>query len=386
MHLARLTLANFRSYRSLDLELPGGTVVVSGANAQGKSSLLEAVYVLATTRSPYAGAERELVSWAAQEEVLPFCRVAGEVLRGDGRTRLELVWVRQAEAGEERYAKQVRVNGVARRALDALGRLNVVLFTPRDLELVAGPPAERRRYLDVLLCQVDEAYCRALARYNRVLAQRNQLLRRLRDLGGDRSELAFWDAELAASGGQIVARRSAAVARLGELAGAFHDELAGAPEPLEVRYLPKLDEAGVAAAGQELLVAAFGGSLALRREEEIARGMTLTGPHRDDLAFQVRGVDMRTYGSRGQQRTVTLALKRAEAALMRAETGEAPVLLLDEVLSELDARRQACLLAAIDAAQQTLLTTTEPDNPALARLDGALRLQVVAGELRPDPG
>lgn len=383
MHLRRLTLANFRCYRELDLPLPAGPVVVVGQNAQGKTSLLEALYVLATTRSPYAGSDRELLNWAASDEVLPFSRVSGEVVRAEGVETLEVVNVRQAgEHGEERFVKQARVNGVQKRALDMLGRLNVVLFAPQDLELVHGAPTERRRYLDVLLCQVDPGYCRSLARYNRVLVQRNHLLRRLRERGGDRVELAFWDERLTADGGRVWARRGAALGQLGELAAPIHAALTGAVDPLALDYRPRLDGLGAFMGDDVAAVQArFAAALALRREEEIARGMTLVGPHRDDLAFTVAGVDMRTFGSRGQQRTVTLALKMAEAALMRAETGEMPVLLLDDVLSELDGRRQEYLLGSIDRSQQTLITTTEPEAAALGRVGGALRLRVAGGSV-----
>ncbi len=267
--------------------------------------------------------------------------------------------------------------------MDLLGHLNVVLFTPRDLELVAGGPAERRRYLDVLLCQVDRVYCRALARYNRALVQRNHLLRRLRDRGGDRAELAFWDQRLAQDGGLVLARRWGAVTRLSRLANAVHADLAGSSAPLETSYSGTVAADGVDASAPEAMTALFLAGLAARRDEELARGMTLAGPHRDDLRLTVDGVDMRSFGSRGQQRTVTVALKLAEAQLMADVAGEAPVLLLDDVLSELDGRRQTFLLARVDGARQTLITATDPDSPALAQLPDALRLHVSDAIVRP---
>jgi DNA replication and repair protein RecF len=381
VYLRHLALANFRCYRSLSLDLPCRPIVVVGENAQGKSSLLEAVYVLATTRSPQAGSDRELVHWAALAEALPYSRVVGDVVRATGHETIEVVNVRQpGEPGEERFAKQVRLNGAVRRALDVVGRLNVVLFTPQDIELVRGPPAERRRYMDVLLCQVDPGYCRTLAAYNRVLAQRNHLLRRLRERGGDRAELAFWDERLAAEGGRILARRQAAIRRLDRLAQPVHQALSGEAAALEVHYRPRLVEAPevVEAAEPAALAEALARSLAARREAEVLRGITLSGPHRDDLGFQLDGVDLRTYGSRGQQRTATLAMKLAEAQLMEQETGERPVLLLDDVLSELDGRRQAGLLGYVREDQQTLITTTSTQTAALAELAEPLVL-VVAG-------
>ena len=194
VYVRRISLTNFRIYRRLDLTLPCGTIVVSGRNAQGKTSLLEAIYMLSTTRAPYTTPDRQLVGWYALDDVMPFSRVQGEVMRSGETVGIEVVTVRQApEQGDDRFTKRARLDGVPKRALDVIGTLNAVLFTPRDLELVAGAPAERRRYLDVLLCQIDRPYCRALSSYNRLLTQRNHLLRRLRDRGGDRGELAFWD-------------------------------------------------------------------------------------------------------------------------------------------------------------------------------------------------
>jgi DNA replication and repair protein RecF len=399
VYVRRLGLTNFRCYRRLDLTLPCGTIVVAGGNAQGKTSLLEAIYVLATTRSPIATTDRELVHWEANAEVVPFSRVWGEVHRAGGTLSIEVLNARQAPApGEERFGKRLRVNNAPRRAFDVIGLLNVVLFTPRDLEIVDGTPARRRQYLDVLLCQIDPAYCAALARFNRVLTQRNHLLRRLRDRGGRRDELAFWDERLVHDGARLMGRRLAAVGSLDGLACRLHEALAEGAQ-LEVAYRCSLSDPvgepeqlvsdgisegrpGYAAAPDgRALADAFIQQLGERREEELARGMTLVGPHRDDLAFTVGGIDMRTYGSRGQQRTITLALKLAEAQLMWSETGERPVLLLDDVLSELDARRRGFLLDQIDAHQQTLITITEVERLPEAFRANALALEVEAAQV-----
>ena len=437
MYLRRLSLTDFRCYRRLDVTLPCGTIVLVGRNAQGKTSILEACYVLATTRSPLTTTDRELIHWAAAEEVMPFSRVWGEVALAGGHQTVEVLNVRQAvEQGEERFAKRLRVNNVPRRALDVLGLLNVVLFSPHDLELVDGAPSERRLYLDVLLCQIDRVYCTALSRYNRVLVQRNHLLRRLRERGGNRSELEFWNDQLISEGAVLLERRLATVLHLGELAAEIHAELvgpaasplpgaelanghaspsrlalayrstahgatpsvsrprgavggagwlaeAGAPYPASNPPLPGLS--GPAAApgppGRAELAAQFASVLAERTAEEIARGMTVVGPHRDDLAFSVDGVNMRTYGSRGQQRTVVLALKLAEARLMWSTTGERPVLLLDDVLSELDGDRRRFLLSHVDPQQQTLITTTDLANLPEEFLAGALVLEVEGGQI-----
>jgi len=397
VYLRRLGLTNFRCYRQLDLTLPSGIVVVAGGNAQGKSSLLEAAYVLATTRSTHARTDRELVHWDADDEVIPYSRVWGEVAQAGEALTIEVLNVgASAEPGEDRFTKRVRVNNVPRRAFDVIGLLKVVLFTPRDLEVVDGAPAERRRYLDVLLCQIDRSYCQALSRYNQVLTQRNHLLRRLRERGGDRAELRFWDERLVADGALLLGRRLETVAALNALAAPLHADLVGGGDPFAMRYVPSVtdrsqparqlaqaDEAGDgrAAPARETIAASFADTLAARREEELARGMTVIGPHRDDLVFTVGGVDMRVFGSRGQQRTATLALKLAEARLMWTESGDRPVLLLDDVLSELDAHRRSYLLGHIDAHQQTLITTTEAEALPAEFLEEALVLEVAGAAI-----
>lgn len=378
MYLRRLSLTNFRAYRRLELVLPTGTVVLAGRNAQGKTTLLEAIYVLATTRAPYGATDRQLLSWAAADEVMPFTRVAGEVVRAGARDEIEIVSVRDAGALDE-AVKRVRVNHAARRAIDAIGTLAVVLFTPRDLEVVAGPPAERRRYLDALLCQVDRDYCRRLARYNRLVVQRNHLLRRLRDRGGSAQELAFWDEQLAEDGGRVAARRVAAVAELAGAAAEVHARLAPDDEPLRLAYAPSPGTPAPPDGDPAAWSAALARALEARRDESIARGLTTVGPHRDDLALALGAVDVRTFGSRGQQRTVTLAVKLAEARLMWTATGERPVLLLDDVLSELDPDRRRDLLALLGGHEQTILTTTELASLPPDFLAGSLVLHVEGG-------
>lgn len=382
MYLRRLSLTNFRCYRRLELDLPEGRIVVAGRNAQGKTSLLEAVYVLATTRAPYAVPDRRLVSWDAEDEVMPYSRVKGEVQRAAGEDTIEIVTLREeGDRGEARWTKRARVNGAPKRGMDVLGHLNVVLFTPRDTEVVSGPPAERRRYLDILLCQIDRAYCAALSRYNRLLSQRNHLLKRLRDRGGDRAELGIWDERLAEDGGLVLLRRAAAVRWLDERAAAVHERLAPGGGRLRIAHRAALD-AETPAEEPAAAAAQLAASLLAHRDEEIARGATRSGPHRDDLSFLLDGIDLRDFGSRGQQRTATLALKLAEAALMREHTGESPVLLLDDVLSELDPERRRDLLTEVAEGGQSLVSTTEMAVLPASFLDGAHLLQVSGGRVR----
>jgi DNA replication and repair protein RecF len=368
MRLTHLSLHNFRNYVRLDLDLPPGVTVLVGDNAQGKTNLLEAVYYLATSRSPQAGSDRELVNWLATEnEPLPYARLAGSVAWQERELTIQIILTQQANNATpsgERYRKQILLNGVARRAMDLLGQLNVVLFLPDDIALVSGSPSLRRRYLDVTLCQVDPVYCRALSRYNQVVTQRNALLRDLREKGGASArtnasaQLQFWDAKLVEHGGLLVTRRWQVIKALDGLARAVHQELTNETEQLGVRYVPsvELDDPG----DTEAVNASFQAQLVNQRSREIAAGMTLAGPHRDEVRFLINDMDAGVYGSRGQQRTVALSLKLAEVDLMRRETGEHPVLLLDDVLSELDAQRRRFLLHRLDdGPDQAVLTTTD---------------------------
>ncbi len=358
MHLTHLTLHNFRNYVRLDLDLPPGVTVLLGDNAQGKTNLLEAIYFLATTRSPHSGADRELVNWfAVDDEPLPYARLVGSVERGTGVLRIEVTLTQHTNNGS-RFRKQIRLNGVAKRAMDLMGQLNVVLFLPEDIALVSGSPSLRRRYLDVMLCQIDPPYCRALSRYNQTLTQRNALLRDLRERGGDPDQLLFWDERLVEKGTYLVVRRYQALTELDELALRVHSELTDGTEVLHLRYLPSVELDGQLDNDGARVV--FRSQLEALHRREIAAGMTLVGPHRDEVRFLINEVDAGIYGSRGQQRTVALTLKLAEVDLMRRETGEHPILLLDDVLSELDAHRRRFLVHCLNnGPQQAIITTSD---------------------------
>ncbi|GAB4205566.1 MAG: DNA replication/repair protein RecF [Roseiflexaceae bacterium] len=392
MHVTTLSLRDFRNYDRLDLELEPGITLFYGPNAAGKTSILEALFYLATTKSPRAGADREVVRWDAQGDigVLPFARLLCEVQRSDGRVRLEVIVQRRADDEGQLVGasvKTVRVDRKAVRALDLVGNLRVVLFTPADLTLVTGPPSERRRYLDITLSQLSGRYVRTLSHYNKVVQQRNSLLRAWRE--GRRSaraaddELAFWNRELTAAGAYILRERLAAVADLNELLGPLFCEITAGMQPLLATYQSSV--AGLGAPAEERVIEqAFADQLRRQRDEEIGRGQTLVGPHRDDLLLTSAGISVGTYGSRGQQRAATLALKLGEAELMRARSGETPVLLLDDLLSELDAERRLHLLRVImRPGQQTLLTATgvsDFDPEFLAR---ARKIRVEGAKLYP---
>ena len=384
MHIRYLSLTNFRNYARLELTLPERPLLLYGANAQGKTSLLEAVYLLATASSPLTSLDRQLVRWEAEVEGLPYARVWAEVVGGSRIQELEIILEKKSAAnGTMRMQKTIRVDRARKRRADLAGRLNVVLFMPQDVELVSGSPSGRRRYMDSTLCQVDGEYCTALEHYSEALRQRNAALRHLRDEGGDPGQLAPFE-EMMANQGVIVANgRRELLAALSQRADRVHQQLTGGAEWLRLEYQPNFDPAAPPEAkyqmglglhyngpppevGAEGLVDAFRQALLARRTDEIIRGMTLTGPHRDEMRF-VAGrpaqgtheVDLGTYGSRGQQRTAVLSLKLAELEWMQERTGESPVLLLDEVLAELDAKRKGYLLAQVDAVEQGLLTATD---------------------------
>ena len=391
MHVTNLSLRDFRNYQRLDLQLPAGITLLYGPNAAGKTSVLEALFYLATTRSPRISVDRELVRWEAQGEagVTPFARVAAEVQRLSGKVRLEVIVQRRAdEEGQltNTSTKLVRIDKRPARALDLVGQLRVVLFTPADLTLVDGPPVERRRYLDITLSQLDPHSVRTLAHYQKLVQQRNSLLRawreRRRPPRAVDDELAYWDQELSAAGGYVLAERLRAVADLNTIAGPLVQAISGGALPLEIAYQPSLDLGAARDSGG--LAARLAQGLRETRRDELARGQTLIGPHRDDLAFTVGEVNLGRYGSRGQQRSVTLALKLGEAELMQQRSGETPVLLLDDLLSELDAERRAHMLEAIRRpGQQTLLSATDLADFGAEFLADIIRLRVEGGRVYP---
>lgn len=382
MRLTRLSLTDFRNFASLQIEVPPGPILLVGANAQGKTSLLEAIYYLVGASSPHASADRELIRLESLPEAeIPVGRVVAEVERAGGSLKIEIRVILDTLAnGTQRTRKQILVNGRKRRAADLYGQFNAVLFLPHDVEIVEGSPSRRRRQLDDTLSQADPQYARTLSEYGKVLTRRNALLKQLQErrtpragASGRPDELSFWDQRLAKLAAQVVRRRAAALAELQALAGPIHARLSRGAEQLALRYEPSFPEAeGSAASGagppvqdaagtqppQEAaaLAEAFTAELQRRRSEQIRRGLTTFGPQRDDLAFVVDGRDLRTYGSRGQNRTAILAYKLAEIEWIKQRRGELPVLLLDEVLAELDPERRADLLQQVLQAPQALLT------------------------------
>ena len=400
MLIHHLSLTNFRNYARLELDLPAGPVLLLGDNAQGKTSLLEAIYYLATARSPHPTSPRQLINWlAGRESLTPAARIVAQVTHGEATHTLDVTLMLEPTAsGEERFRKQIKLDSIPRRVQDLVGQMAVVLFLPQDVDLVGGAPSLRRRYLDTALSQVDAEYHSALSRLEDVLPQRNALLKQLGERGGDPDQLAFWDEELAAAGARITLRRQQAIVELGQMADAIHRDLTGGRERLRLRYEPGFDPGRPTSEWQmplnldvpwaaaptwplEEARSAFRFQLEQRRQEEIARGVTLVGPHRDELRFIADEVDLGVFGSRGQQRTAVLALKLAEAEWMRGRLGEWPVLLLDEVMAELDAKRRTYLLGRVNGANQSLMTSTGLELFREEFCQRARLLQVTAGQI-----
>ena len=407
MHIDHLSLTNFRNFRRLELAFPPGATLLYGNNAQGKTNLLEAIYYLATTRSQHTAQDNQLLNWEAEESEDPVVvgRIVARVSDPEGERLLEMRLIQEARGLQSSFRREALVNRRKVRLMDLLGNLRVVLFLPQDVQLVTGSPSERRRYMDITLCQTDPVYCRTLSRYNKVLEQRNALLRQIAEEGSGHDVLPVFTEKVAELGGVIFARRASFLAALAREAQRIHYEaLTDEREVLRLNYLPRLYNSREAknngtdpavtyanwaewleSASPEAATERFREALAAARSQDIARGRTTLGPQRDDWAFIVNGRDLGNYGSRGQQRTAVLALKMAEINWMTAETGDTPVLLLDEVVAELDERRRAFLLAYVQQGAQALLTATDPAMFTTAFLKEANLLHVQDGRVELSP-
>lgn len=369
MHLSRLRLTNFRNYSHVEWEPHPGSNILYGDNGQGKTNLLEAVYYLSTTRSFRTSREKELIYWPAVQEPLVTARLEGEVIRTRHKLHLELALLgRKGEAGAASDAspdhltgivqKRIRLNSIPRTASEFVGQVNAVLFSSQDIEVINGAPALRRRYLDDMKTQVDKQYLRTLAAYNRVLEQRNHLLRLIQEDRATADQLDFWDRELVAKGAYLMKERWALVENVQRLARPLHLELTSGCEDLVLKYLPNLEAASQSDDAGKLGLL-FGARLKQYQPREIGAGMSLVGPHRDDLSFVVNGINLGIYGSRGQQRTLALSLKLTEARYLLEATGDSPIVLLDDVFSELDAARRFLIMRALPEYGQTISTATE---------------------------
>ena len=387
MHVSRLELFDFRNYERLRLEPGPGLNVFVGPNAQGKSNLLESLYALATTKSLRAGRDSEMVRFGAEA-----CRIVAEVDRqttGDVLLEMAVGAAAAAIGGGER--KVVKINhGRHAKIADLIGNLNVVLFSSYDLAIVRGEPDERRRFLNYEIAQVSPRYVVALAAYKRALEQRNRLLKDVRWGHADLATLDVWSAQIVEHGSRLIERRRAYLDKLAVHARDLHAELSGGTETLILEYGPSFP-LGDAATAEEV-AGVFADALARVRRDEVQRGTTLLGPQRDDLCFRVGrteadAMDVKTFGSQGQQRTVALALRLAERRLIAEMVGEPPLVLLDDVLSDLDERRRAQIFAlGIESDGQTFLTTTDLDALPRAARDQATVWDVRNGSVTPAGG
>jgi DNA replication and repair protein RecF len=362
-----LQLVDLRAYASLVTRFGAGPPLVWGANAAWKTSLLEAMVVLARGASHRPTTDAELVRWGAD-----VARIEGRA----GDDAIEVALVRPgsiAAAGGAR--KRIRVNGVARRASALAERLRVVLFAPEDMLLVVGSPSLRRATVDQLASTLFPAYAAELATYGRALQQRNGLLRAIRDETASREELRYWDRPFLDAGGAVVATRHALLERLQAPLAAAHAEIA--PDEAAAGSLALQYVTNAPAGPDETPRDALARRLAETAEKEQWNGTTLIGPHRDDIAFAMGGRDLSVFASRGQQRTAILALKLAELDLVTAHDGRPPLLLLDDVFSELDPARRAHLVRRIAELPQAFVTTTTLDD-----LDPALRAIAIPWQVR----
>lgn len=408
MLLTHLSLTNYRSFARLDLDVPCGPLLLVGENAQGKTSLLEAIYYLATFTSFHASSDRELISFLAEQEPLAVARIVADFrhllpesalagARPAGLHHLEIRLIRDMTNGAPRLRKEVILDGVPRKIGEAYGVFNAVLFLPQMLNVVEGAPEDRRRYLNLSLSQVWPRYAEHLADYARALTQRNALLKTLGERGGDPAQLDYWDEQLAASGAQIIYARIQSIQELERLARPIHQQLTRGQELLRLDYQPSydpfptsplqielpmnlsIDRSGIST---EKIRLGFMSQLSRARGDEIQRGVTRIGPHRDELRFISNGVDLGTYGSRGQGRTAVLSLKLSEVAWMKEKTAQWPVLLLDEVLAELDPARRVDLLSRLMESEQALLTTTDLDLFSADYVRRARVWQIQAGHVQ----
>ena len=367
MFLTHLSLTNFRAFSRLDMDMPRRILLLVGDNAQGKTSLLEAVYYFSTFTSIQSSSDRQVINFLALEESVPVSRLIANFEREGHQHQIEirLILEQNGNGNGQRFRKEILVDGNKRSAYQAVGLFNAVILLPFMTRIIEGGPEERRKYLNYALAQVIPGYAKALSEYSQSLAQRNALLKQIAERNSDISQLDYWDTIISERGSLLQFHRVKAIYEIEILANKIHRSLTDDKEILQFSFLPALnfiaDEKNdnLSHKQQSDFQQLFLDSLKAKQKEEILRGVTTIGPHRDELRFIVNDLDMGDYGSRGQIRTTMLALKLAELEWMKNQTGEKPVLLLDETLAELDQKRREKLLEAIIDGNQTILTTTD---------------------------
>ncbi|MDJ0753169.1 MAG: DNA replication/repair protein RecF [Ardenticatenaceae bacterium] len=385
MILSYLSLTNFRNYGRLEVNFSPGMTLLYGPNAQGKTNILESIYYLATTRSPQASADYQIINWEAMEadDQIVVGRIVAQVQLPEGPRHIEMRLIQEKVRGSMRFRREALLDRRKVRLMDLLGNLRVVLFLPSDVEMIGGPPATRRRYIDILLCQVDPTYCRTLSTYNKVLEQRNAALRQHLETGRGRDVIRILTDDLVQKGAVIIQSRAKYMRHLARVAQRIHYEsLTDGRETLRLAYLPRLQGNGLSqSTGDEMsgemqqlsekvdwlagqsdyspVEEWFSKVVQSQEARDLSSGVTTVGPHRDDWRFWINGRQLAHYGSRGQQRSAMLAFKLAEIEFMREITGDFPILLLDDVVAELDKSRRALLLSFIQERTQAFLTSTD---------------------------
>ena len=338
MYIESVQLKNFRNYEFLEMEFDQGTNIFYGDNAQGKTNILEAVYLCGTSRSHKGSKDKELIRFHEDE-----AHIRMQVKKDGLSYRIDMHL-------KKNKSKGVAINGLPiRKARELLGIVNLVFFSPEDLQIIKNGPSERRRFIDMELCQLDNLYLADLASYNHIVNQRNKLLKDIFWNGDLKNTLDVWDAQLLSYGKRIIRKRKEFVEELNEVISGIHSGLTGGIEQIHIDYEPDVEEER------------FEEELFLGRERDLRMKLSSTGPHRDDICVRVNDIDIRKYGSQGQQRTAALSLKLSEIELVRRRIKDTPVLLLDDVLSELDNSRQNYLLDSIKDIQ-TLITCTGLDD------------------------
>ncbi|MBV8171232.1 MAG: DNA replication/repair protein RecF [Candidatus Eremiobacteraeota bacterium] len=365
MRVESLELSNFRNYAALRFEPPEGACILVGPNAQGKSNVLEALALLALGKSFRAVRESDLIRFDA-----PLASVSARVRTRAGGATAGCVITRAGDGARKRFLR----NGRSVRYGDFLGSITAVTFVPADLALVTGPASLRRRLLNAALSQLDRSYYHDLSAYVKLIEQKNAFLKS--PDAGDRTLLTTYNAQIGQTGARLIGARTNYLRKLAHDARTAHARWVGGHDELEVRYLPSPPQE---AQTPDAIRAALDDALARAAPGEIARRMALVGPHRDDIGLNLHGRSLARYGSQGQQRTAVLALKAAEYSLAYASAGEAPLLLLDDVLSELDEQRRHAFLASLAGFEQAFITATHLSDVALDTPHRVIRAQ--AGEL-----
>ncbi|HLQ73876.1 MAG TPA: DNA replication/repair protein RecF [Bacillota bacterium] len=366
MHIEQLHLRNYRNYDQADLTFDDKVNVIIGENAQGKTNLMESIYVLALTRSYRTPRERELIRWGQD-----FAKIKGRVMKRKRSIPLEIIITRKGKKAKLNRLEQQRLS-------DYIGAFNVVMFAPEDLTLVKGPPQVRRRFIDMELGQIQPSYIFHLGQYQKVLRQRNHLLKDLqRQQSVDRTMLEVLTEQLVEHAATILERRFIFLDLLRSWARDIHSQISRQLETLDIEYNASIDVSEDD--NKEKISHIYFNQFNEIQKREIDRGTTLIGPHRDDLTFYINNKDVHVYGSQGQQRTTALSIKLAEIELINNEIGEYPILLLDDVLSELDHYRQSHLLNTIQGKVQTFVSTTSVDGINHQTLKNAELFRVVQG-------